>query len=150
MSQLDQELNRIAGLSARHVRTEWQRCYGEEAPALPLPLLRRALAYRVQEKALGGLSPAAGRMLTLLRSSSSTVATNSPIDLKIGTRLVREWNGKLHNVLVSEEGYLFEERSYASLSQIARLITGAHWSGPRFFGLKRRRPPPVREVSAYG
>lgn len=150
MSQLDEELSRIAGLNAREVRIEWQRCYEEEAPALPLPLLRRALAYRAQEKALGGLPPAAERQLASLCGSSSTIVANAPIDLKIGTRLVREWNGKLHHVLVSEDGYLFEERTYASLSHIARLITGAHWSGPRFFGLKRRRPPPVRGVSAHG
>lgn len=150
MSVLDEELVRITGLSARHVRAEWQRSFGEEAPALPLSLLRRALAYRLQEKELGGLLSAAERQIAALAGSSSTVPADAPIDLKTGTRLVREWNGRLHHILVTETGYLFEERSFASLSHIARLITGAHWSGPRFFGLKRRRSPPVRRSFSHG
>jgi len=70
---------------------------------------------------------------------------------KPGTRLLREWNGKLHAVLVDDDGFLFDDRRFASLSHIAREITGAHWSGPRFFGLKSRRPlPPSRGVQAHG
>jgi hypothetical protein len=150
MSMLEEKLSWIASLPVQDIRAQWQRCFGEEAPSLPLSLLRRALAYRMQEKELGGLPPSAERQIAALGGSSSTIPTDAPIDLKPGTRLVREWNGRLHHVLVTEKGYLFEERRFASLSHIARLITGAHWSGPRFFGLKRRRPPPVRRGSTHG
>lgn len=60
------------------------------------------------------------------------------ISLKTGTRLVRSWNGKSYHVLVCDDGFEFNERHYTSLSHIAREITNAHWSGPRFFGLKKR------------
>ena len=63
----------------------------------------------------------------------------TPVELRPGTQLVREWHGRTHHVLMLEDGLMFEDRRYASLSQIAREITGAHWSGPRFFGLTSRR-----------
>lgn len=72
------------------------------------------------------------------------------IQLKLGTRLVREWNGRMHSVLVSEDGFELDGKLYPTLSAVARRITGAHWSGPRFFGLKRRPPPPCKEGRADG
>ena len=71
-------------------------------------------------------------------SRSGEVAAEREVVLKAGTRLARDWHGKTHHVLVLDEGFLFEDRRYASLTRIANTITGANWSGPRFFGLKRR------------
>lgn len=83
-------------------------------------------------------------MLDVLANNPAAKPTQPQVRLKTGTRLLREWNGKLHTVQVTDNGLLFEERRYASLSHIARDITGAHWSGPRFFGLKKPVPPPCR------
>jgi len=101
-----------------------------------------ALAHHVQEIIDGALPAATERLLDVLARDPSARAPDPAIRLKTGTRLLREWNGKVHAVLVTEDGFLLEGRRHASLSEVARSITGARWSGPRFFGLKRRPPPP--------
>ncbi len=98
--------------------------------------MEKAIAYGVQVKAFGGLS---ARMLRALRAAAK--ANGGPALIKppsCGTRLVREWNGALHEVEVLEDGYLWRGEQTRSLSAIARAITGTKWSGPRFFGLKGR------------
>ena len=72
---------------------------------------------------------------------TGSIEQGDQISLKPGTRLVREWGGRTCPVLVCEEGFLFEDHHFGSLSHVAREITGTNWSGPRFFGLKKRRPP---------
>ena len=108
---------------------------------MPTPLLRRLLAQRLQEKRHGGLP------LLVVRELERTMAPDrdlfveqscKKIKLTPGTRLIREWNGRTIVVEVRENGFLWEERRYRSLSEIAGEVTGAHWSGPRFFGLSRR------------
>jgi hypothetical protein len=143
-------LAQVTAMTSAQLPTEWQTCFGEAAPALPLSLLRRALAYRVQELAHGGLPAAAERMLDALALDSSTSVPEPAIRLKTGTRLLREWNGRVHTVLVMDDGFMLDGERHASLSEIARKITGARWSGPRFFGLKRRTPPPSRKEAAHG
>jgi hypothetical protein len=69
------------------------------------------------------------------------------LSLKAGTRLVRDWNGRTLNVLVCDEGFELDGRHYGSLTQIAHDVTGTRWSGPRFFGLKKRKAPPARRAS---
>lgn len=150
MGRLEDRLAALATMSPAQLRDEWQELFAEDAPALPVPLLRRALAHRLQERAFGGLPSAAERMLQALAHDPSTRLADPPIRLKPGTRLLREWNGTLHAVLVTEDGFLFGERRFASLSHVARVITGAHWSGPRFFGLSRPAPPAVRNETAHG
>ena len=66
-----------------------------------------------------------------------------------GERVVREWNGRTLNVLVCDEGFELDGRQYGSLTQIAHDVTGARWSGPRFFGLKKRKAPPARTGSVH-
>lgn len=144
MARLDDELNRLATLSPAELRGEWQVSVGEAAPDLPPSLLRRVLAHRAQEQALGGLPVSVQRMLDLLSRDPAAQPVEPTIRLKPGSQLLREWNGKLHVVQVAEDGLLFEDRRYASLTQIAREITGVHWSGPRFFGLKKPAHPPRR------
>ncbi len=127
-NRLEAGLAKLAGLSAVEVRAEWERAHGAPAPRLAPDLLRLVLAYRLQERALGGLARASK---AALRSTGRPTAP----PLKLGTRLLRSWHGRDVAVLVDADGYLFEDRRYASLSAIAREVTGAAWSGPRFFGL---------------
>ncbi len=101
-------------------------------------LLVRALAYRMQEQALGGLDRATRRRLERATENVAAGRTPAPTGPKIkpGTRLLREWQGKVHEVIVLEEGVEYRGDSWPSLSAVAREITGTRWSGPRFFGLK--------------
>ncbi len=96
-------------------------------PRLTPDLLRLGIAYRLQEKALGALSKRVVRSLA--------TGTSAPA-IKPGTRLIRDWNGRTVDVLADNDGYVFDGKHYASLSAIARTVTGTAWSGPRFFGLQ--------------
>lgn len=108
------------------------------------PELRRltALAKAVDEQHVVGGSGNAGTTGQAGQNNmrSTTPASNPAITLREGNRLVREWNGTTHTVLVLAIGFEWQGRQYRSLSQIAEAITGAHWSGPRFFGLTKRKP----------
>ena len=99
----------------------------------------RAIAYRLQEKAFGGLKPSTRRLLA--RVAEEAAAESSPKSLSVrkakpGTILIREWQGKTHRVTVLGDGVSFKGKRYRSLSQVARMITGSQWSGPLFFGLR--------------
>jgi hypothetical protein len=103
-------------------------------------LLVRGIAYRLQERSLGGLSPALLRKMGRFHAEAEAKDARRsapPISLKPGARLVRQWRGVTHTVLVQADGFEWSGRRYPSLSIIAREITGARWSGPRFFGLRK-------------
>ena len=102
--------------------------------------MMRAIAYRLQESAHRGASKVTRRRLMTLAAEFETGGTIAPPGPKIkpGSRLVREWHGRTHTVCVTDDGFEFQGKSYRSLTKIARDITGAQWSGPRFFGLKKR------------
>lgn len=113
----------------------WEAVFGSPVPKrLSSPFLRRYLAFEMQAKERGGLPK--GFVGRLQAASRNDRGTTSPA-LKPGGRLIREWNGVTHVVDVVEGGFLWKGQRHASLSPIARAITGARWSGPRFFGLKR-------------
>jgi len=115
--------------------TAWDEVFGTPIPKrLSRPFLRRFLAFEVQTRASIGLPK--GFVTKLARAARDDPSPASPA-LKPGGRLIREWNGMTHVVDVVEGGFLWNGQRYASLSPIARAITGARWSGPRFFGLKR-------------
>jgi hypothetical protein len=102
-------------------------------------LLIRGIGYCQQEIQHGGLGKAARRKpktLPKIFQTTGRVAPDPGLSLKPGARLVREWHGRTHTVTVTEEGFEYADASYSSLTTIAKEITGAHWSGPRFFGLK--------------
>ena len=103
-------------------------------------ILVRAISFRLQQKAYGGQNAALQRRLRSmaeeLRQTGSIEAKGAPT-VKPGTRLIREWQGAMHEVTVSDAGYVYRDRRYRSLSQIARAITGTRWSGPAFFGLNK-------------
>jgi hypothetical protein len=120
------------------LRKEWRRLYRSQPPRLSRDLLIRTIAYRIQELRYGALSKATSRKLASLveaRVSGAELAIEGAQRIRAGARLVREWNGRTHTVTVEEEGFTYAGRNYRSLSAIARNITGARWSGPRFFGL---------------
>ena len=135
----------IAGLDAlstEALRIEWRRLHRAEPPKrLSRDLLIWGIAHRIQERAYGGLTLAAQRRL---RSLAAEMAGNGGsvvrpgTMLKPGTKLVREWHGRTHTVTVLEQGFDYDGQRYRSLTGIAKRITGAHWSGPAFFGLKNR------------
>lgn len=134
-------LVRLEQMSGHELRAEWRRLVRSPPPNLSRDLLVRALAYRVQEIAEGGLPKAALRRLSGLADASASgreIACELAPVLKPGARLVREWHGRTYTVAVTHEGFEHEGRVYRSLSQIAREITGARWSGPRFFAPLRR------------
>ena len=111
-------------------------------------LMIRALANELQECAHGGPSAALRRRLqTMARELQKGASFFDPgIMPKTGTTLVRQWRGHTHTVLVREDGFEYEGQYYRSLTVIAERITGAHWSGPRFFGLTQRARDPVAEA----
>ncbi len=139
--------DRLAGLatmSPAQLRAEWRNLHrGQPQPeGLSRDLVARAVAWRIQEKVHGGLPPARTRELDRLArqlQASGELDLEQEIRLKPGTRLVRQWREQTYRVLVLDEGFQFEDRHYRSLTPIAREITGAAWSGPRFFGVKPKR-----------
>ena len=128
MANLQDRLAALVQMQRPQLQTEWERVYDKLAPSLSADLLRLGIAYRLQEKAHGGLSRAS------IAELNQTGAGRRAI--KHGTRLMRSWNGKTISVEVEENRFVFEDRHYTSLSAIAREVTGNHWSGPRFFGLR--------------
>ncbi|WP_022698125.1 DUF2924 domain-containing protein [Euryhalocaulis caribicus] len=117
------------------LKQEWERRIGAPPPGRTSEtFMRRVLAQWIQEQAYGGLSPAVRRKLKAIAAGDEMPARPS---LKKGARLVREWNGVTHQVEVAERGFFWREKHFRSLSAVAREITGARWSGPRFFGLDR-------------
>lgn len=134
--KLESQLERLSAMALPELRSEWRRVYRTPAPNLGADLLARGIAWRLQEKRYGGLPPAVERMLVRLADEAPVAEPRQPaIALRPGTRLVRSWKEETWTVLVTEEGYLFQDKVWSSLTGIARAITGARWSGPRFFGL---------------
>ena len=117
---------------------KWREIFDAPPPSrASREMMLRAIAYRVQEHAFGGLSRFARRRLAkiaahLERGRDITVARRPQI--KPGTMLIRDWNGQRHRVMVLDDGLAYDGRRYRSLSEIARLMTGTRWSGPLFFG----------------
>jgi len=137
------ELAVIEAMSIEELRERWRTTRNiDPPPSLSTRLLQSVLAYDVQVKRFGGLSQSAERKLARIAArlekdpNAAALEDEGPAP---GARLVREWGGKRHEVEVLNEGFAYRGKIYASLSEIARTITGARWSGPRFFGLKNRR-----------
>lgn len=139
MTLLEERLTALATMAPAQLRAEWLRAHKSPAPAMTPDLLRRGIAYRLQEQVHGGLRPAVKRELERLGAQldrTVPVAVAS-MHIKPGTRLVRDWGGVCHHVVVEEGGFSYRDQRYSSLSEIACTITGTKWSGPRFFGLTR-------------
>ena len=137
-------LSGLRELDLGELRQQWRILYKTEAsPYLSHELLVRAVAYRMQEAALGGLRPQQQRQLRQVAqqlNQTAEIRRRARLELKSGTRLVREWRSRTYEVLVLDDGFSWQGTSYRSLSALARTITGTAWSGPLFFGVKPNRP----------
>jgi len=137
--KLEADLKALPELPRAELQRQWTDLWGTACPVrISRKLLLYALAYRMQEKVYGGLDK---KTLRRLEKAAADLAAGRPLapagpKIKPGTRLVREWNGTLHEVIILEQGVQFRAKVWPSLSAVAREITGARWSGPRFFGLK--------------
>ncbi len=161
MANVNDEIDRLESLSAFELRTMWRRYWKQPPPMrISKDMLLRGIAWKLQEQALGGIGKPEARKLSAMIKAAATfldqdgtgdtgatgpnrwnnhIPTNTtPIALREGNRLVRDWNGTTHTVLVLASGFEWKGQQFASLSKIAEAITGAHWSGPRFFGLVKR------------
>lgn len=138
-NRLDADLAALANMSSAQLQDRWSALGSEAPPSVPTALLRRLLAQRLQERRHGVLPVMVVRELERMagRQPSPAPVIQRPA-LTHGTRLIREWNGQTIAVEVVDGGFSRDGRMYRSLSEIAREVTGAHWSGPRFFGLRRR------------
>jgi hypothetical protein len=146
---IERELDRIRSLGVDDLRAEWRRLYHGHPPRISRDLLVLALGYRIQEIEYGGLGKGTRRKLKTIAKALRTTGRVRPtpsLSLKSGARLVREWHGRTHTVTVTEDGFEYAGTNYRSLSSIAKKITGAQWSGPRFFGL----PAAGKERAAIG
>src|SRR5262249_205031 len=142
---LEDEIAHLRDLDLKGLRARWKGVFRRQPPVhLPRHLLFAVLAYRLQADALGDLAPDTVRLLNQLGSNAGLVDTvglasefdRRRINLKPGTILTREWNGQYHRVTVVDQGFVWNGKTYDSLSRIAFAITGSKWNGPRFFGLR--------------
>ena len=151
---IETEIAKIRSLTIEDLRSLWRTTFRSAPPvAFTRDLLGRAIAYRIQEKAYGGLDRATLKLLDgLARGSSAGLQLNRR--LKSGTVLVREYQGERHTVTVTPEGYVWRENTHPSLSAIALAITGTTWNGHRFFGVRvaerRTRAAVVADHAAAG
>ena len=137
----DNRIAALAKMSAAQKRAEWRRLTGQPAPpAFGSGMLTRAIAHAFQDKAAGSAGKALQRRLKRLGDRATRGdATNASLEIKPGTWLSRTWHGEVHQVVVLETGFEYRSERYPSLTAIALHITGAAWSGPRFFGLASPR-----------
>jgi hypothetical protein len=144
MSKVETIITAMPAMSRAEVGAQWDKLGAGEAPRLPDPLFRRLTAQLLQERRYGDVPAIIRRELARVCDDAPEAGVNSrppilPIRLSDGTRLIREWNGRTIEVVVCDDAFEWEGRTYKSLSHIAREVTGAHWSGPRFFGMRSRR-----------
>ena len=148
-TRLAEQLAALDTMDAAGLREAWRRLYRvSPPPRLRRDLLLLAVGWKLQEQALGGLDAATRRRLAALAASLSGEGRppNAAAGrLKPGAKLIREWHGTVHSVTVLEEGYEWNGSRWSSLSAIAQRITGARWSGPRFFGLTSSAASPRDE-----
>ena len=145
--RLDQTvLSRLAALktlSVKELKAEWEKLIGTAAPNNSRVFLELRIAYRLQELSYGGPDRETRRMLDLLadeveghnRRKHQIADPRNPV---VGTKLIREWDGVEHTIIVLKDGFDWKGRRFKSLSAVAREITGTHWNGYRFFGLRER------------
>lgn len=142
--RIARELAQLAQSPIAVLRARWRGEFGSDLPpAFGPDLLHRSLAYKLQEDAYGKLPVAMQRELERLAANlekNPTARAVLPRRIKPGSVLVRDWKEKSHRVTVLARGFEYEGRPYESLSEIARLITGTRWNGPRFFGLRAGSP----------
>jgi DUF2924 family protein len=140
LSDIEVEIAGLLDRSIQELRLAWRQVHGTEPPAgVSRDLMIRTLAYNLQERAHDRPSAALRRRLQTLAAARERGGRSvDPVVLKAGSTLVRQWRGGTHTVLVQKDGFEYEGQCYRSLTVIAERITGAHWSGPRFFGVTKQ------------
>ena len=150
---LDDEIAHLRGLDLHGLRARWKSMFRQQPPShLPRHLLFAVLAYRLQADELGDLDPATARLLKQIATGGGTREASRRTDefgrrraeLKPGTILMREWNAQAYRVMVVDEGFAWNGKTYDSLSKVAFAITGTNWNGPRFFGLRDKISPEAK------
>jgi hypothetical protein len=151
ITEVNRQIAELLDWSTQELRLIWRQLHRTGPPqGLSRDLLIRALAQQLQERAAGGAGRGLRRRLQTLAGEfeKKSGSFDPGIAPKTGTTLVRQWRGRAHTVFVRENGFEYEGQHYRSLTVIAERITGAHWSGPRFFGVtKRARSSLVAEAS---
>ena len=127
---VSQQVSALNIMGLQELRMQWEGRFGAPPKHRAPDLLRRILAWRIQADALGGLDAQTVRLLS--NESKPLMAAQAA-----GTRLARDYAGRRHEVVVAEDGVIYDGNRYRSLSEVARMITGQRWNGPRFFGLRR-------------
>jgi hypothetical protein len=138
--RISAEIAALRTLSVKELKSRWRGLYDTEPPSrISRELLTRAIAYRLQEREFGALTPATRRLLGRVTDDPSSRRARVSQSRKAapGTLLIREWRGAAHQVTVHDDGVAYNGNHYGSLSEVARLITGTRWSGPLFFGLRK-------------
>ena len=139
---VEAELSRLPTTPIADLRKRYRDLFRTEPPkAFGPDLLRRSIAHRIQEKAYGGLPANTRRLLDQLVKAAAAKPDGRldlPRRIKPGSELVRTWNRRTYRVMVLEKGFAYDGKTFTSLSEIATLITGTKWNGPRFFGLRSR------------
>ena len=141
---IEAEIAHLRALGLEELRARWRSVFSRKAPThLSRHLLFRIIAYRIQEDRFGGLRPETRRLLDQLGAAAeaggagkAAGALRQRDTLRPGTVLVREWKGKRQHVMVTAGGFSWNGKEFGTLSEVANAITGTHWSGPRFFGLR--------------
>ncbi|MDX2308776.1 MAG: DUF2924 domain-containing protein [Hyphomicrobium sp.] len=140
---IEAELAALGNMNAPNLRKEWARLNRSHPPKkLSRKLLQLGVAWKLQERAFGGLSAVTKRQIADLAQAMEAkvdLTRARTVRLRQGARLIREWDGETHEVLVVADGFQWRGRTWRSLSVIAREMTGTHWSGPRFFGINQSK-----------
>jgi Protein of unknown function (DUF2924) len=151
---VEAELDRLPKMPIVDLRKRYRELFRTEPPSAFGPdLLRRSIAYRIQERAYGGLPKTTRRLLDQLVRAAAAKPNGRlelPRRIKPGSELVRKWNGKTYRVMVMADGFAHDGKTFSSLSEIASDITGTNWNGPRFFGLRSASMRSDRESVTNG
>jgi hypothetical protein len=147
-SSVEAEIARLRGLGVQGLRARWRTSFRQDPSThVARHLLFAMLAYRLQAETMGDFDAATVRFfkhVDLVPSKQAAIPLTQAFeqrtrDLSPGTMLTREWSGQHHRVTVLDQGFVWEGRTYSSLSKIAKAITGTKWNGPRFFGLRDKK-----------
>lgn len=139
--ELASKIKRLLSLDPATLKEQWKDLFSENpSTQIGRSMLIRAIAYRLQERSLGGLKPSTLRILDRVSDGHASVESERARtrEATAGTVLIRKWRGVTHRVTVLDHDVVYRDRRYKSLSQVAHVITGTHWSGPLFFGIKNR------------
>ena len=138
---LEAEITRLPDLRHDELRARWKLLFGRPAPkSLRRKFMARAVAYQMQVAAYGGLSAATRRRLREIATAVRNGDRNGVlggVQIRPGTQLIRQWQNTTHTVMVLDDGFALDGRTYKSLSAVAKIITGTNWNGYAFFGIKR-------------